>query len=213
MSVKQDRAGVRTAADLERKYNFGKTFSEILGLIDDSRDKVDSAASELRNEIKEQATAIRRDTEGIVAEATEKIDGVSEKVAELELSADQFRVSVEEELDDIRNGVSVEIDADQLAIAVEKHLGEGVESVKTRTGYLFNAEGLTISQAGNEIENHINNSGMYVMRNGQEVLAADKDGVKALNLHTETYLTIGKGDGKCRFEDYGVSRVGCFWII
>ena len=41
MSVKQDRTYARTAQDIERKYAFGKTFSEMLGLINDTRDDVD----------------------------------------------------------------------------------------------------------------------------------------------------------------------------
>ena len=80
MSVKQDRTAARTASDIERKYNFGKKFSEILGLIDDTRDKVDSAESTLRNEITETATSMSRDTEKIVMSVTEtlKRDGVEQ---------------------------------------------------------------------------------------------------------------------------------------
>ena len=63
MSVKQDKAAPRTVADIERKYNFGKSFADIMGLIDDTRNEVDSAYSELQNEITEQSTSIRRDTE------------------------------------------------------------------------------------------------------------------------------------------------------
>jgi len=65
MSNKQDRVAPRTAADIERKYNFGKKFSEILGLIDDSRKDVDSAKSELRDEITKTATELSRDTEAV----------------------------------------------------------------------------------------------------------------------------------------------------
>lgn len=59
---KQDRTAARTAADIERKYSFGKKFSEILGLIDDSRKKVDSAKSELHDEITHTATELSRST-------------------------------------------------------------------------------------------------------------------------------------------------------
>lgn len=65
MSVKQDRTAVRTATDIERKYNFGKKFSEILGLIDESRDKVDSVESELKDEITKKTTELSRDTEAV----------------------------------------------------------------------------------------------------------------------------------------------------
>ena len=65
MSAKQDRTGARTATDLERKYNFGSKFSEILGLIDDTRKDVDSVESGLKDEIKKTETSIRRDTEKV----------------------------------------------------------------------------------------------------------------------------------------------------
>jgi hypothetical protein len=68
---KQDRQGARTPADLERKYNFGKTFAEILGIANDAREAVDSLESVLRDEITEQATSITRDTERIVLSASE----------------------------------------------------------------------------------------------------------------------------------------------
>ena len=73
MSVKQDRQGARTAADIERKYNYGKKFAEMYGMITDARDSVESLDSELRNEIVKESTAIRRDTQQIVLEATKDV--------------------------------------------------------------------------------------------------------------------------------------------
>ena len=73
MSVKQDRQGARTAADVERKYNFGKKFAEVYGMITDARDSVESLGSELRDEIVKESTAIRRDTQQIVLEATKDV--------------------------------------------------------------------------------------------------------------------------------------------
>lgn len=37
MSVKQDRAAPRTAADLERKYNFRESFAKVMGIAEDSK--------------------------------------------------------------------------------------------------------------------------------------------------------------------------------
>jgi hypothetical protein len=51
---KQDRQGVRTATDIERKYNFGKSFAEVQGLADDARKAADDAkeaAEKLDNEL------------------------------------------------------------------------------------------------------------------------------------------------------------------
>lgn len=43
MSLKQDGTAPRTAADLERKYNFGRTFAEVYGLISDAQKAADEA--------------------------------------------------------------------------------------------------------------------------------------------------------------------------
>ena len=43
----------------------------------------------------------------------------------------------------------------------------------------------------------------------EKVLNANNQGVDAKNLHATTYLIVGKNS---RFEDYGNSRTGCFWI-
>ena len=74
MSVKQDRTGVRTPAQLEQKYSFGKKFSEILGLIDDSREKVDSVESELRDEITKTSTELSR----TVSDVSIKVNQIKE---------------------------------------------------------------------------------------------------------------------------------------
>lgn len=43
MSLKQDRQGVRTAAELEQKYHWGKRFAEIYGIATDAREKAEEA--------------------------------------------------------------------------------------------------------------------------------------------------------------------------
>lgn len=42
---KQDRQGVRTAADIERKYNFGKSFAEVMGIAKDAQETAEEAVS------------------------------------------------------------------------------------------------------------------------------------------------------------------------
>ena len=65
MSAKQDRQGVRTASDLERKYNFGKSFAEVMGIATDARDSV----NEIEVQLSEEFTRMLRDTESIIMEA------------------------------------------------------------------------------------------------------------------------------------------------
>ena len=46
---KQDRQGARTASDLERKYNFGETFAEVMGLADDAKRAAEDAKNAADN--------------------------------------------------------------------------------------------------------------------------------------------------------------------
>lgn len=46
---KQDRVAPRTAADIERKYNFGQTFAEFADLIDDAQAAADNANKAVSN--------------------------------------------------------------------------------------------------------------------------------------------------------------------
>lgn len=75
---KQDKVYPRTAAQLERQYNFGKAFNEVLGIADDAR------------RIAEEAKAVS-------TEIAETNNGIALRVESLEqgLSA-QFQLTVEE---------------------------------------------------------------------------------------------------------------------
>ena len=198
MSVKQDRAYARTAQDIERKYAFGKSFAETLGLINDNRDKVNSVESGLysvesglQGEITNLETTLKRNTEEVVAQAKK------------ELSSDIGNLSAEVEL---------KLDAEAVTIVVENEIAKGVDRVETKTGYVFDSDGLNVSKSGEAISNSLTHEGMYVKKSGDDILVADKDGVQATDLHAKTYLIIGSGDGKSRFEDYGINRTGCFWV-
>lgn len=208
MSEKQDRTAARTPADLERKYNFGKTFSEMLGLINDSREKVDSVESGLRDvngylEITEQSTSLSRDTEKIVMSATEEVKKeLNESISDIDASVSELSSKVE-----------MTLDAEAVNIAIDKKMANGVDGVViTTTGYRLDAGGLNITQTGQEMSNKLTHTGMYVTRSGNEILTANNKGVYAVNLHAKTYLIIGSGDGRSRFEDYGINRTGCFWV-
>ena len=50
---------------------------------------------------------------------------------------------------------------------------------------------------------------MKVKKNDEEVLTANNEGVKAIDLHATTFLIIGEYS---RLEDFGGNRTGCFWI-
>ena len=191
MSVKQDRSYARTTQDIERKYSFGKSFAELLGLVNENRDKVDKVESSLRNSITEMSTTLKRDAAQIVANATKEItDEISELSSEVELK----------------------LDAEAVNIIVEQEISKGVDRVETKTGYKFDVDGLNISKSGTEMANLVDNTGVYVKKSGENVLVANNEGVEATDLHAKTYLKIGAGEGRSRFEDYSIDRTGCFWI-
>ena len=146
---KQDRQGVRTAADLEQKYQFGKKFSEIMGLVDDARNSVSKVESGLQHEILEQVTSITRDTERIIMNALEsyvETDDLGEFKATLE---SEFKVMAEEismgfykKTEEQINGVDGELET--VKVDLEKHFD-------------FDVNGLTIKAGENEIKLRIDN--------------------------------------------------------
>lgn len=194
MSAKQDRVAPRTVPDLERKYNWGKRFSEILGLIDDTRDKVDSTSSELRSEIKNQSTAISRNTEQIAMSAQQTTDRFND---------------IDGTISTLTEQVEAKMTADEVSIAIKQELIDGVDSVRTTTGFTFNDEGLMVSKTNSEMSTQITEDGMEVFRNGMPVLTADSKGVDGHRLEASTYLIVG---GRSRFENYPENRTGCFWV-
>lgn len=92
-----------------------------------------------------------------------------------------------------------------------------VNEVTTRTGYTFNADGLTIYKSGEEIKNLLNHKGMYVTRaeanTETAILTADNNGVDAINLTARQYLIVGSNS---RFENYSngtdEQRTACFYL-
>lgn len=193
MSAKQDGVYTRTASDLERKYQFGKTFSEIIGLVNDTREDVDSVESGLMNEITKQSTSIRRDVDEIVMEAKETITKETDG-----------------KIETINKELESKMTASEFSLAFKNEVAES--GISVRTGYSFTKDGLKITDSSASVQNLIDESGMYVTRNGDSLLTANDKGVEAVDLHAKTYLIIGSGEGRSRFEDYGVERTGCFWI-
>lgn len=116
---------------------------------------------------------------------------------------------VEQSMSELTQRVNLSLTPEQVDIAIEQKLADGVETVKTATGFTFDEEGLTVSKTGSEMTTQITEDGMTVRRNNDQVLVADSQGVQATNLHANTYLIIG---GKTRLEAYGANRVACFWI-
>lgn len=135
----------------------------------------------------------------------------------LEVVDGKIQSSVRDLEDGIESLTEVVQGADGLLVRVQTLEDTGVSEVTTTTGYMFNADGLTIYRTGSNIKNLLNNLGMYVTKvvgeSEESVLTADEDGVNAVNLTARQYLIVGANS---RFEDYNdgnnARRTACFYI-
>lgn len=120
---------------------------------------------------------------------------------------------VNNNIDTVRQGIESKITAAQASItAFREEIEKDGTSKVTNTVGRFDENGLTIAKSDSEMETTISEDGMVVKKNTDDVLTANHEGVKAVDLHANTYLKIGAGDGRSRFEDYSYNRTGCFWI-
>ena len=108
------------------------------------------------------------------------------------------------------------MDSEKVNIAITEKVTEaigGIDSITTSTGYTFDKNGLHIQKSVNgvpeEMENLLDNTGMYVKRDGENILSANNEGVDAINLKSRQFLIIGDNS---RFENYGRNRTACFFI-
>ena len=135
----------------------------------------------------------------------------------LEVIDGKVKSSVSGLKESVKNLTEVVQGDDGLLVRVQTIEDKGVSEVTTETGYVFNADGLTIYRNGSNIKNLLNNLGMYVTKVSGEseeaVLTADETGVNAVNLTARQYLIIGANS---RFEDYNdgnsSKRTACFYI-
>lgn len=159
----------------------------------------------------------------VAGEASDNASAISQ----LQLDTNAIRgsvSSVEQQIRDAVDGINGDIETltkkveatmtdEDVQLKISEALSNGISEVTTTTGFTFNKDGLTVSKTGSEMTTNIDEDGMSVFRDNVEVLTADNTGVKAINLHAQTYLIIGTNS---RLEDYtnmnGQSRTGCFWI-
>ena len=169
--------------------------------LDEVKNNVSGQIGNVTTEI-ERITEAQQNSEQIILSALEKKVETSdfetyqqEQKSELEILSNQINITVTETEQKIKDAV------------------DGIDSVTTSTGYTFGADGLRIAKQGEQMENKLDNTGMYVTRDNVPILTANNQGVTALNLTAHQYLIVGQNS---RFEDYtgdsGEARTGCFWI-
>lgn len=177
--------------------SLGDTLKRTFARVDKANKQIELLASETATNY-ENITSLLLNTDSITATVEQLI----------EETADGFS-GINGELANLTTKVEASMSADDVSIAIQSQLANGVDTITTRTGYVFDEEGLTISKTGTEMATQITEDGMTVYRDNNAVLIANNIGVDAVNLHATTYLIIGNNS---RFEDYGLDRSACFWI-
>ena len=110
----------------------------------------------------------------------------------------------------------------QIQLVVSNAIADGVNKVKTETGYTFDDNGLTIEKTGAKVKSNLDEAGLEIKdatgSTDESLLFAGYDEesgetiVKSKNMTVEKYLVIGKYS---RMEDFvkdGVASTGMFWI-
>lgn len=95
--------------------------------------------------------------------------------------------------------ITIKTESGDLALTVQGLIDNGVDKVTTSTGYTFKEDGLRIQKTGEEMENKLDHTGMYVYRAGETMLQANNEGVVATDVTVRNYLIIGEHS---RVEDY-----------
>lgn len=217
------------------KYD-GALTEQTLWKYDESSAETESNPTSIGDVIKQTYARVDKQNKEITLLAS-SVEGYDEKIAQLQLNQNSISATVSsvvqnqtdltnnlanlqdninqqnqsnaEQFETLTKKVDATMTSDEINLAISTEIAKGTDKVITSTGFKFDDEGLTISKSDSEMTTNIDEDGMSIFRNNEEVLTADNTGVNATNLHATTYLIIGTNS---RFEDYGSDRTGCFWI-
>lgn len=185
---------------------------------------INSAPTNLGDAIRQTYAKVdkaNKEIEIVASQAEENsnsIAAIKVNVNSINATVQQQQQNLDDSIDSLNNDVtalnetvaSARLESQQAILEFKQEIEQdGIDKVTTSTGFTFNEEGMTVEKSGKEMKTTITEDGMTVYRSGEGVLQANNEGVKAKNLHANTYLIIGNNS---RFEDYKYDRTGCFWI-
>lgn len=158
--------------------------------IDETREIITDTENDLKAEITKNVNEITQTITETNKNLKDETDALKSSQSTLSQTVNDFKIEFEEKTN-----------------RVDEH-GKEIEELK-KTSYKFDTEDLTIEKTGSPLSTKINENGMRVLEDGDEVLVANNEGVDAKNLHATTYLIIGNN---ARFEDYQGDMTACFYI-
>ena len=190
----------------------------------ENENDINSAPSNLGDSIKQtyaKVDKVNKEIEIVASQADKNTDAIAAlriNVNSINATVQNQQQQINESVDSLNNDIdsltteiaSARLESQQAVLEFRQEIEQnGIDKVTTSTGFTFNEEGMTVEKSGREMKTTITEDGMTVYRSGESVLQANNEGVKAKNLHANTYLIIGNNS---RFEDYKYDRTGCFWI-
>ena len=195
---------------MERRRTAGKDVLSCTGSY--QRDRMAVANRTSLKALSGKVLHLRMDVDGIFAENKNTTGALSQ--IELDLKGIRTQVTQQQEENAVIKTQFSKLEQDNhgLSVRVSQIEENGTDKVETTTGYRFDKDGLWISKSGEEMENQLDNTGMYVRRSGKVILQANSQGVEATDVTVRNYLTVGD---YARFEDYSNGtdrkRTACFW--
>lgn len=177
--------------------SLGEVLKQTYAKVDKANKQVEIVVSEVGN------------YDGRISTLELNTEGISASVNNVEQVVNERLEDTNADIATLTEKVNATMSAEEVSLEINKALNNGVSKVETTTGFTFNEDGLSVSKSNSEMQTTITEDGMQIYKNTSEVLTANNEGVTAIDLHAKTYLIIGKNS---RFEDYGSSRTGCFWI-
>ena len=148
-----------------------------------------------------------------ISQTFASVDKINKKIT---LQAAEISDNYDEltgELSKIQNSSTLTLTPEGVTAEITTAIDGGVSVVKNTTG-TFDENGLTIKkydETGEQVdglETKIDNNGMTISQDSEEVLKVNNDGVNAYNLKAKNGITI---IDMCRFQPYN-GKVGLFWV-
>lgn len=147
--------------------------------------KIDQRANEILIQASEQFA-----TKAQVSSISVEVGGISSKVSKQEETVEGLKQDI----------LTVQQNSSDLSVTIQNVIDDGVGKVVTKVSkYTLDDEGLKISKSGEEMENKLDHTGMYVTRSGEVMLQATNEGVVATDVTVRNYLILGQHS---RIEDY-----------
>lgn len=193
ISIQGDDGNYFNTYVLKHQFTYDGTFNSVIeapSLTQEQEEKKNSTDFKTRFRNTERSVdKINGQIVDIIEEQTDTSTRLNQTISTLEstvstVSSINTRVTdVENETETLTNSVqTLQSNTEYSINIINQQLIDGVVKFDTGTGYTFDIEGLKINRVDSILKLILDNNGLVVYRNQDEVLRADSDGVNAENM-------------------------------